>query len=224
MGPATGTAPRRRRPTLRSRELLNPAAPGDHNQAMMELGATVCLRHRPSCPACPVRGFCAAAKAGDPGAYPRLSRSRPCAARSYGCGASAVARSSSTAIPPEPASWRASTSFRRRSRRASIRPASPRGRSSPEGAARSRGLGSPNQSIRPGRRRARSAGASSGYALRISIRSPSQDPTASGRRRSYRAKSAGGASPETGAEVPAGRAGPFAKECEYLMSGASKNA
>jgi A/G-specific adenine glycosylase len=53
-------------------ELLNPAAPGDHNQAMMELGATLCLRHRPSCPACPVRAFCAGAKAGDPGAFPRL--------------------------------------------------------------------------------------------------------------------------------------------------------
>jgi A/G-specific adenine glycosylase len=54
-------------------ELLNPAAPGDHNQAMMELGATVCLRRSPSCPACPVRGFCAAAGAGNPESYPRLA-------------------------------------------------------------------------------------------------------------------------------------------------------
>jgi A/G-specific adenine glycosylase len=53
-------------------ELLNPAAPGDHNQAMMELGATVCLKRRPSCPACPVRGLCAASGAGDPEAFPRL--------------------------------------------------------------------------------------------------------------------------------------------------------
>jgi A/G-specific adenine glycosylase len=57
-------------------ELLNPAAPGDHNQAMMELGATVCLRRNPSCPACPVRGFCGAAATGDPGAYPRLEAKR----------------------------------------------------------------------------------------------------------------------------------------------------
>jgi A/G-specific adenine glycosylase len=55
-----------------AQELLNPADPGDHNQAMMELGATVCLRRGPLCGGCPVRGFCAAAAAGDPQAYPRL--------------------------------------------------------------------------------------------------------------------------------------------------------
>jgi A/G-specific adenine glycosylase len=57
-----------------AQELLNPAAPGDHNQAMMELGATVCLRRNPLCIVCPVREFCAAAKAGDPEAYPRLEK------------------------------------------------------------------------------------------------------------------------------------------------------
>jgi A/G-specific adenine glycosylase len=55
-----------------AQELVNPAAPGDHNQAMMELGAMVCLRRRPLCASCPVRGFCAAAQGGDPEAYPRL--------------------------------------------------------------------------------------------------------------------------------------------------------
>ena len=50
-----------------------PASPGDHNQAMMELGATVCFRHKPLCVACPVRGFCAAARRGDPEAFPRLA-------------------------------------------------------------------------------------------------------------------------------------------------------
>src|SRR5208283_1839072 len=44
-----------------AQELVNPADPGDHNQAMMELGATVCLKRRPSCPVCPARGFCACA-------------------------------------------------------------------------------------------------------------------------------------------------------------------
>jgi A/G-specific adenine glycosylase len=53
-------------------ELVNPAAPGDHNQAMMELGATVCLKHTPACLVCPVRAHCRAAAAGDPAAYPRL--------------------------------------------------------------------------------------------------------------------------------------------------------
>lgn len=53
--------------------LLNHAEPGDHNQAMMELGATVCHRHQPLCTVCPVRAFCAAARAGEPEAYPRLA-------------------------------------------------------------------------------------------------------------------------------------------------------
>lgn len=39
-------------------EVLDPADPGAHNQAMMELGATVCQR-KPRCGECPVRRFCA---------------------------------------------------------------------------------------------------------------------------------------------------------------------
>ncbi|MEQ9366457.1 MAG: A/G-specific adenine glycosylase [Leptospirales bacterium] len=35
------------------------AGPGDHNQAMMELGATVCVPGRPNCAACPLRTQCA---------------------------------------------------------------------------------------------------------------------------------------------------------------------
>jgi A/G-specific adenine glycosylase len=53
--------------------LLSPRTPGDHNQAMMELGATVCVRHRPLCLTCPVRSFCAAGKRGDPDSFPRLA-------------------------------------------------------------------------------------------------------------------------------------------------------
>ena len=48
-------------------ELVPPAAarknaaltPGDHNQAMMELGATICLPRGPLCLGCPVYAFCA---------------------------------------------------------------------------------------------------------------------------------------------------------------------
>ena len=40
-------------------ELLDREMPGDFNQAMMELGATVCLPRRPMCLACPVQGLCA---------------------------------------------------------------------------------------------------------------------------------------------------------------------
>jgi A/G-specific adenine glycosylase len=40
--------------------LLDSARPGDFNQAMMELGATICLPRQPQCLLCPMSGFCAA--------------------------------------------------------------------------------------------------------------------------------------------------------------------
>ena len=44
----------------RAEELLDAARPGDWNQALMELGATVCLPRKPACPACPLRQSCRA--------------------------------------------------------------------------------------------------------------------------------------------------------------------
>jgi A/G-specific adenine glycosylase len=44
--------------------LLAPEAPGDSNQAMMELGAVVCLPGKPVCTACPVIESCASRSAG----------------------------------------------------------------------------------------------------------------------------------------------------------------
>lgn len=44
--------------------------PGDHNQALMELGATICTPRAPRCPLCPLKGSCAALAAGDPEKYP----------------------------------------------------------------------------------------------------------------------------------------------------------
>ena len=38
--------------------LVRGTAPGDLNQALMELGATICLSREPDCPACPVRNAC----------------------------------------------------------------------------------------------------------------------------------------------------------------------
>jgi len=38
--------------------LLDRTRPGDFNQAMMELGAVVCLPSQPRCPDCPIRAFC----------------------------------------------------------------------------------------------------------------------------------------------------------------------
>ena len=43
---------------LLAEELLSRTRPGDFNQAMMELGATVCLPRQPRCSACPVFELC----------------------------------------------------------------------------------------------------------------------------------------------------------------------
>jgi A/G-specific adenine glycosylase len=45
-------------------EYLDPQSPGDWNQAMMELGATVCTPKSPQCLLCPVGGFCAGRRLG----------------------------------------------------------------------------------------------------------------------------------------------------------------
>ncbi len=44
--------------------LLDPKTPGMFNQAMMELGATVCLPREPRCGECPLAGFCEARREG----------------------------------------------------------------------------------------------------------------------------------------------------------------
>jgi A/G-specific adenine glycosylase len=59
--------------TALAQALLPADNPGDHNQAMMELGATVCVRQNPRCTACPVAEFCAAQKSGTPEAFPQLA-------------------------------------------------------------------------------------------------------------------------------------------------------
>jgi A/G-specific adenine glycosylase len=48
----------------KSQELLAVQSAGNWNQAMMELGETVCTPKSPNCEACPVNGFCAALKRG----------------------------------------------------------------------------------------------------------------------------------------------------------------
>lgn len=44
--------------------------PGDFNQAVMELGATVCTPKSPSCPSCPLNTLCAGWQAGTPTRWP----------------------------------------------------------------------------------------------------------------------------------------------------------
>jgi A/G-specific adenine glycosylase len=52
-------------------------APGAFNQAMMELGATVCTPSSPRCPTCPVQRACAAYHEGAPEAYPKKKKKPP---------------------------------------------------------------------------------------------------------------------------------------------------
>ncbi|MEX2465761.1 MAG: A/G-specific adenine glycosylase [Gemmatimonadota bacterium] len=56
--------------------LVDPERPGDWNQALMELGATVCTPRAPSCGACPVAWGCAARSAGTVDERPAPTRKR----------------------------------------------------------------------------------------------------------------------------------------------------
>ncbi len=51
--------------------LLVKGRAGDFNEAMMELGATVCLPKNPDCAACPLARCCLAGQAGNPLDYPK---------------------------------------------------------------------------------------------------------------------------------------------------------
>ncbi|MFP4542191.1 MAG: A/G-specific adenine glycosylase [Opitutales bacterium] len=53
---------------------LDPAAPGVHNEALMELGAMVCVKHRPACLLCPLKAGCRALATGVAGELPRIRR------------------------------------------------------------------------------------------------------------------------------------------------------
>jgi A/G-specific adenine glycosylase len=52
-------------------EHLPPGQAGDYNQALMELGALVCLPSKPDCAQCPIQGDCQAHTAGHQAEYPR---------------------------------------------------------------------------------------------------------------------------------------------------------
>lgn len=59
-----------RRFAARATALLDQTRPGDFNQAMMELGATVCTPKSPACLTCPVHDFCEATAAGTQNSLP----------------------------------------------------------------------------------------------------------------------------------------------------------
>ncbi|OHB74738.1 MAG: A/G-specific adenine glycosylase [Planctomycetes bacterium RBG_16_55_9] len=58
-------------------KLLPSGRAGLFNQAMMELGATVCLPRRPSCEVCPLRRICSAKEHEEQETLPRRAESRP---------------------------------------------------------------------------------------------------------------------------------------------------
>jgi A/G-specific adenine glycosylase len=66
----------RRRFAAEAGRLLDPCRPGDFNQAMMELGATVCVPRIPACGSCPVVEFCSARAAGTERQLPVKLRKR----------------------------------------------------------------------------------------------------------------------------------------------------
>jgi A/G-specific adenine glycosylase len=73
-----GTSVTRAAVSAVAERLVPGVAPGDVNQALMELGATVCTPTAPACPLCPMTGWCTAFAEGRQQALPRRRpRRRP---------------------------------------------------------------------------------------------------------------------------------------------------
>ncbi len=62
---------------LLARRFVAGGAPGDRNQALMELGALVCTPRAPRCGACPLFPACEAARRGTPEAFPARGTREP---------------------------------------------------------------------------------------------------------------------------------------------------
>lgn len=73
---AKASATRRALQTLAD-TLLPQDHPGRFNEAMMELGATVCTPRSPACPRCPLNETCAAHAESDPERFPVTAPSKP---------------------------------------------------------------------------------------------------------------------------------------------------
>lgn len=67
----------KRRIAQEAAALVPKKRPGDFNQAMMDLGATVCVPGTPSCDRCPVAEKCDACREGDAEDIPELPRKNP---------------------------------------------------------------------------------------------------------------------------------------------------
>jgi A/G-specific adenine glycosylase len=76
IGEDTASGPVRARLWALADALLPTDRPGDCNQALMDLGATVCTPSAPDCPSCPLRPGCEAAGVGDVSRFP-AAKHRP---------------------------------------------------------------------------------------------------------------------------------------------------
>lgn len=73
---ATSSRTRRRLQELAD-VLVPPERPGAFNEAMMELGATVCTPHAPACSECPLQAHCGANRSGTQEHYPVTPKRAP---------------------------------------------------------------------------------------------------------------------------------------------------
>jgi A/G-specific adenine glycosylase len=69
-----------------SEELLDQSRPRDFNQALMDLGATVCTPRRPGCDQCSWRESCSAYASGDPSGWPVVEERKPLSFQVIGIG------------------------------------------------------------------------------------------------------------------------------------------
>ncbi len=60
-----------------AQELLPPKRPGDFNQALMDLGATVCVPRNPRCDVCPLETLCLAEAHGEQDKLPVKTKRKP---------------------------------------------------------------------------------------------------------------------------------------------------
>jgi A/G-specific adenine glycosylase len=77
--PEDAEAKRRQRQRLwdLAEMLVPPGQAGQFNEALMDLGATICTPRGPRCPACPLNEVCRAYAVGDPEGYPPRQRRAP---------------------------------------------------------------------------------------------------------------------------------------------------
>ena len=76
LGKPLGSPASREQVRKRASDLLSKKHPGRFNQAMMDLGATVCTPRTPACVSCPLRGLCKAKHLGLQGRLP-VAKKKP---------------------------------------------------------------------------------------------------------------------------------------------------